>query len=225
VATGEDRQSAPPVAPLLFRHRCPWGNFAPPDPADVAEEARWLAEPPVAIVAAVPWRGGPGRGLIVSADRVHGGDADLIQEWLGAVDRSQPMVVPSALRVRFGSFRALAVPMRTPGLTVGAIALPLRPGWGPIARELENLGSDFALRFEAADRRAQITLLRVASVGSRPTGRRDAHAKVLRAPPRSLAAGGAPHWRALGFHGPSARRVEPDSGAIGRDGSLALGRR
>lgn len=177
------------------------------------------------MVASVPWRGGTGRGLIVSAAGVHDGDAALIQQWLGEVRSSQPLIVPNALRVRFGSFRALAVPMRAPGGIVGALALPLRPGWGPIARELENLGSDFARKFEAADRRAQIIFLRVASVGRRPAGRRDADAVAIRAPSRTLGAGGAPRWRALGFHGPSARRVEAPAGALGRDGPLALGRR
>jgi hypothetical protein len=209
---------------LSFRHRCGWGDFGAPDPVDVAEEARWLAEPAVAAACSVPWRGGAGKGLIVSPAGSNEEHARLIREWLGSVTTARPVLVPNRLRPLFGSARALAVPMRASGAPCGVLALPLQPGWGPVARELEGLGNEFALRFESADKRAQVALLRTASVGRRPAGRRDWARIVARTPDRALGSGAPPRGRAWKAD-PDARRAESAALALGRDGALALGRR
>jgi hypothetical protein len=193
----------------------------------VGEEARWLGDPPIAVVSVTASKTGPAAGLLVTP---HGERAEygaLVLEWLSGVEASGPVRVPEALRPHFGSPKALAVPMKTATWTVGVLALPLRPGWGPIARELEVLGSDFANRFEAAHRRAELVYTRVASVGRRPVGRRDeltegrvVASAVTTNPP------GNPAHRARGARPPSGtRRLELPAGALGRDGALALGRR
>jgi hypothetical protein len=213
---------------LVFRHRCSAGDFGCPDLAEVAEEARWLAEPAVAIVAVLPWHGGPGRGLLVTAGGASREDDKLMCAWLRDVTTSGQLAVPSLLRARFGALHALAIPLRGADRVVGALALPLRAAWGPIARELEQLGSDFAIRFEAADRRAQITQVRSASTGRRPTGRREHATGTAHPPQRILAASGAPRARAGSpgtVDGDSSRRAEPPAGVLMREGPLAVGRR
>lgn len=179
--------SLPPETPEDRPQRA---GVAAPDAQALADEARWLAEPPLAVVAVVPWHGGLGEGLLVSPAGVSRDHGALIRSWLGSVTRSGPVRVPDALCVAFAGSRALAVPLRTPVWTVGALALPLRSGWGPLARELELLGADFALRLEAADRRAQLALLRAASVGPRPAAHRTAERRPVR--PAQSAPGSVP---------------------------------
>jgi hypothetical protein len=149
-------------------------------------------------------------------------DAELLQRWLGSVDSSRPLLVPGQLRSRIGCQRVLAVPMRGSERIVGALALPLRQGWGPMARELEGLGSDFALRLEAADQRARRVFVRIASVGRRPTGRRDGEHPVTASPMR-IAALRMPRPRNSQQDVP--RRVDLAVNALGREGTVALGRR
>jgi hypothetical protein len=194
-----------------------------PELARVAEEARWLAEPAAAAVACFPWRGGAAQGCLVTPLGMQDDDKELIQRWLSGVDSSSPIVVPVLLRQKLGCTRALAVPMQGSERRVGALALPLRQGWGPTARELEGLGSDFALRLEAADRRAQRSYSRIASVGRRPAGRRDGELAATSPPARVAATRGAPRPRPPSTAG--ARRVEFVIGALGREGALASGRR
>jgi len=112
--------------------------------------------------------------------------------------------------------------MRGSERLVGALALPLRPGWGPMARELEGLGSDFAMRLESADQRAQRTFQRIASVGRRPTARREAEHGVTSARVRIIASR-VPRPRAAGPEAP--RRVDLAANGLVRDASAALGRR
>ena len=216
VPGGQDPLGADPEAP-------PAG---PPDPAAVAEEARWLAEPAVAMVATVAWRGGPPRGLLVSAAGADDAHDALVREWLRDVEASRTLRVPDALRAAVGSLRVLAVPMRTPGWTVGALALPLRAGWGPIARELEALGTDFALRFEWADRVAQRALLRHAWLGRRPAGARTWIASGPRIAARALGASGAPRLRpAWPAWSADTRRAEPPEVSPAAQGRVAWHRR
>jgi hypothetical protein len=218
----EERPSDPPLGTPAFRDRCGWGDFAPPDLVRVAEEARWLAEPAAAVIACFPWRGGSGQGWLVTRSGMEGDDSELIQRWLTGVDTSTPLPVPGQLRSRIGCNRVLAVPMRGSERLVGALALPLRPGWGPMARELEGLGSDFALRLEAADQRAQRVFVRVASVGKRPAGRRDVNHTVAR-PLTHVVASRLPRPRSAQPEAP--RRVEIGSVVLGREGATAAGRR
>lgn len=220
---GDERPSEAPCGEPAFRDRCPWGNFVPPELARVAEEARWLAEPASAAIACFPWRGGSAQGWLVTPAGMRDDDKELIQRWLAGVESSSPIVVPATLRQKLGCTRALAVPMQGSERRVGALALPLRQGWGPMARELEGLGSDFALRLEAADQRAQRSYSRIASVGRRPAGRRDWELAATSPPARVAAARGAPRPRSAGADG--ARRVEFAIGALGREGALAPGRR
>jgi hypothetical protein len=190
----------------------------------VGNEARWLGDPPVAVVAVVASKCGSAAGLLVTP---HGPVSDhdrLILEWLGSIETSGPIRVPESLRPHFGSHRALAVPMRSATWTVGALALPLRPGWGPIARELEGLGSDFASRFEAAHRRAEVVFLRVASVGRRPAGRREDVPSTSRVPAR-LPHGATSMRGRGGRHVSGVRRLEIPGSVVGKDGAITLGRR
>lgn len=60
--------------------------------------------------------------------------------------------------------------MRTPLLHAGVLAVPVRPGWSPVARELECLGAEVALRLEVADLRAQLAGLRMATRQRAPLG-------------------------------------------------------
>jgi len=212
----------PPLGNPAFRDRCNWGDFAPPDLVRVAEEARWLAEPAAAVIAAFPWRGGSGQGFLVTPSGIRDEDSELIQRWLGAVETSSPLPVPGQLRSCLGCHRVLAVPMRGVERLVGALALPLRPGWGPMARELEGLGSDFAQRLEAADQRAQRVFVRVASVGRRPAGRRDFTHAVAR-PLAHVVASRVPRPRTAQPEAP--RRVDLGNVILGREGAIALGRR
>ncbi|HVW28218.1 MAG TPA: hypothetical protein VHC69_22800 [Polyangiaceae bacterium] len=218
----DERPSDPPLGTPAFRDRCNWGDFAPPDLVRVAEEARWLAEPAAAVIACFPWRGGTGQGWLVTSSGMEGDDSELIQRWLGAVEASSPLPVPGQLRRRIGCHRVLAVPMRGSERLVGALALPLRPGWGPMARELENLGSDFALRLEAADQRAQRVFVRVASVGRRPAGRRDQGLATTR-PLAHAVASRMPRPRPVQPEAP--RRVDIGTVVLGREGASAVGRR
>lgn len=218
----DERPSEAPLGNPAFRDRCTWGDFAAPDLVRVAEEARWLAEPAAAVIACFPWRGGTGQGWLVTSSGMQGEDSELIQRWLNGVDVSSPLPVPGQLRSRIGCHRVLAVPMRGSDRLVGALALPLRPGWGPMARELENLGSDFALRLEAADQRAQRVFERVASVGRRPAGRRDVNHAAAR-PLTHVVASRMPRPRASQPETP--RRVELGTIVLGREGAIALGRR
>jgi hypothetical protein len=206
-----------------FRDRCHWGDFAVPDLTRVAEEARWLAEPAAAAVACFAWRGGSGEGWLVTPTGIESEDAPLIQRWLSNVEASSPIVVPVELRRQLGCVRALGVPMQGLHRRVGAMALPLRTGWGPLARELEGLGSDFAQRLEAAEMRAHRLYVRTASVGRRPIGRRSWESGVTVTPERVVGLRGAPRPRAA--HADSERRTEVVIGALGREGALALGRR
>jgi hypothetical protein len=226
-----------PPAPLVpaLRDRSAWGDFAAPRLRDVGAEARWLGDPPIAVVSVTASKAGPAAGLLVTPHGEHAEYGALVLEWLSRVEASGPVRVPAALRPHFGSLKALAVPMKTATWTVGVLALPLRPGWGPIARELEALGGDFANRFEAAHRRAELVYLRMASVGRRPVGRREetAHSPArsynpaaIQAPAPGSPAPNAATPRARGARPPSGtRRLELPAGAIGRDGTLALGRR
>jgi hypothetical protein len=218
----DERPSEAPLGKPAFRDRCPWGDFAAPDLARVAEEARWLAEPAAAVIACFPWRGGAGQGWLVTSTGMESDDAQLLQRWLGSVETSRPLLVPMQLRSRIGCQRVLAVPMRGSERLVGALALPLRPGWGPMARELEGLGSDFAQRLEAADQRAQRVFVRIASVGRRPTGRRDREHAVT-SPPARIVLSRIRRPRAATPEIP--RRVDLAANGLGRDGTAALGRR
>jgi hypothetical protein len=125
----------------------------------------------VAAVSVIAWRGGPSVGLLVGAEGAETADEELVKAWLSQVHRSSPVLVPGPLRARMGGASALAVPLRTPSWRVGALALPLSTGWGPIARELEALGLEFARRFHTAERRSQIAWLRIAVTAPRPTSR------------------------------------------------------
>jgi hypothetical protein len=216
----DERPSEAPLGKPAFRDRCPWGDFVAPDLSRVAEEARWLAEPASAAITCLPWRGGTGQGWLVTPSRMEDDDGELIQRWLAGVECSGPLLVPGPLRSRMGCSRALAVPMQGPTRRVGALALPLCAGWGPMARELEGLGSDFARRLEAADQRAQRLFLRIASVGNRPAGRRDWEHPAPNHPPRVLALR-APRPRA-GY--PAPRHADAAAAALGRE-APALGRR
>jgi len=218
----DERPSEAPLGKPAFRDRCPWGDFMAPDLARVAEEARWLAEPAAAVIACFPWRGGAGQGWLVTGAGMDNDDAELLQRWLRQVETSGPLLVPGQLRSRMGCNRVLAVPMRGSERLVGALALPLRPGWGPMARELEGLGSDFAIRLEAADQRACRVFVRIASVGRRPTGRRDWEHAVTSAPARLIGTR-VPRPRAAQPEG--ARRVEFGANGPVREGAAALGRR
>ena len=218
----DERPSDPPLGKPAFRDRCHWGDFAPPDLVRVAEEARWLAEPASAVIASFPWRGGDGQGWLVTPAGMEDDHSELIQRWLSSVDVSSPLPVPGQLRSRIGCHRVLAVPMRGSDRLVGALALPLRPGWGPMARELESLGSDYALRLEAADQRAQRVFVRAASVGRRPVGRRDGDGGG----PRPLVHAVASRMmRPRAAHPDAPRRAELGSVVLGREGAVALGRR
>jgi hypothetical protein len=223
VAHEDERPSEAPPGKLAFRDRCSWGDFAVPDLVRVAEEARWLAEPAAAAVASFAWRGGEGEGWLVTPTDVESEDAALIMRWLGTVEGSSPIVVPVELRRKLGCVRALAVPMQGLHRRVGAMALPLRAGWGPMARELEGLGSDFAMRLEAAEMRAHRLYGRTASVGRRPVGRRSCEPGVTVAPERVLGHRAAPRPRVA--HPDGTRRADAGSSVLGREGALALGRR
>jgi hypothetical protein len=218
----DERPSEAPLGRPAFRDRCPWGDFVAPDLARVAEEARWLAEPANAAIACFPWRGGDGQGWLVTRTGMESDDAELIQRWLGTVETSGPLLVPGLLRSRIGCQRVLAVPMRGAERLVGALALPLRSGWGPMARELEGLGSDFARRLEAADQRAQRTFGRMAWVGRRPAGRRDCEHAVTSTPIRTMASR-VPRPRSA--EPDVSRRAELAGNGLVRDGIAAPGRR
>lgn len=164
---GDERPSEHPLGEPAFRDRCAWGDFAPPALARIAEEARWLARPAAAVIACFPWRGGAGQGWLVTEAGMQDEHEQLIQRWLGGITCSGEVPVPAALQQKLGASSALAVPMRSSERRVGAVALPFRACSGPMARELERLGGDFAQRLEAADRRAQRSYSRIASVGPR----------------------------------------------------------
>jgi hypothetical protein len=219
--TGSDHPARPAPA---FRDRIAWGDFAAPSLRDVAEEARWLGDPPIAVVATVASMSGGASGLLMTPLGPREDYAALIIDWLADISTSGVLRVPSSLRPYFGSLRALAVPMRSSSWIVGVIALPMRPGWGPVARELEGLGSDFAARFESAHRRAETVYGRFASVGKRPAGRRTEPLTTPHAPERLLRGSSPPRGRDA-RHVEGTRRPETTGFVLGRDGSLALGRR
>jgi len=209
------RSDPPDAIDPAFRDRSGWGDFAAPSLREVADEARWLGDPPVAVVAVVASKCSAATGLLVTPYGSFTDHDRLILEWIGSIETSGPARVPASLRPHFGSHRALAVPMRSATWTVGALALPLRPGWGPVARELEGLGSDFASRFEAAHRRAEIVFLRVASVGRRPAGRREDVPSTPRTSVRQPLGASVLRGRG-GRHVSGVRRLELPS-AVGKD--------
>jgi hypothetical protein len=137
-----------------------------------------LADPAVSIVSVRAVRGERAVGVVAVPDGFIDGHESLIQAWLSDVSAPRALVVPEPLRRLMHSHRAIAVPMRTPLWRAGVIALPLRPGWGPIGRELEHMGAEFALRLQSADRQAQVWLVRMAAVRPRPARRSSGSRRV-----------------------------------------------
>lgn len=130
-----------------------------------------LADPAVSIVAVRAVRGVRAMGVVANPDGFIIEHEGLVHAWLSDVYSPRVLVVPEPLRRLMHAHRAIAIPMRTPLWKAGAIALPLRPGWGPLGRELAHLGAEFALRLQAADRQAQLWLVRMAAVRPRPARR------------------------------------------------------
>lgn len=146
-----------------------------PNVLDFVDEIRWLTTPAVAAAVVDPLRGSPGDGVIASSAEVTTLFESRLRLWLAQVERTLILEVPSWLAPTLGCMRAIAVPMWTPLRRVGVVALPDPAARrGVLLRELERRSTDFALRIETHDRRAQVEELRRASLGSRPSSMRGA---------------------------------------------------
>ncbi len=146
-----------------------------PNLLDFVDEVRWLTTPAVAAATVDPLRGSPGDGVIASSAEVTTVYECQLRSWLAHVERTLILEVPSWLTTSLGCMQVIAVPMWTPLRRVGVLALPDPAARrGVLLRALERHATDFALRVEAHDRRAQLQELRRANLGARPTSMRGA---------------------------------------------------
>ncbi|MCA9632869.1 MAG: hypothetical protein KC766_34690 [Myxococcales bacterium] len=146
-----------------------------PNLLDFVDELRWLTTPAVAAAVVEPLRGSPGDGVVASSAEVTTLFDSQLRSWLDHVERTLILETPAWLAPTFGAMHAIAVPMWTPLRRVGVIALPDPAARrGVLLRELERRGTEFALRVESHDRRAQLEELRRASLGARPSSMRGA---------------------------------------------------
>lgn len=131
-----------------------------PDPVELAEQVRWLADPAVAVVVLSENLTDIRRGVLVSCDEVREGMGFALRDWLERVDEICLLDVPYGIERHFQALRAIVVPMWTPAWKAGVIALPMVAGrWNQVATQLTHLGAEFALRLESCDRQAAIAEL------------------------------------------------------------------
>ncbi len=152
--------STPPEPTSGVFRRAPVVRAELPDPVGLAAEIR---EATGAEAAFVLVREGPGRlaaSVVAAAGGVRKEPSERLLAWLAAIEAGGPLLVPSPFAQRVGARRVLAVPAMTPFTFVGAVAIPITPGWGPLLKPLERLATDFALRAEAAERLTLVARLR-----------------------------------------------------------------
>ena len=151
----------PPRSSGVFLRRCsPWRYDDPPDPVELADDARALTLPSTAAVWVVPCAGEPGRAAVVT-DRTVSTDLELeVRCWLARVDEPGILHVPEELVELLECRQAAVVPIRSAVWHAGAVAVPAGVELESTMRRIDALCADFVLRLESADRKALQDALR-----------------------------------------------------------------
>lgn len=126
-----------------------------------AQELRLLADPSVAAVLVYQAPQAAPRSVVATSQRLDQGHTVALGAWLGSVHVTQTLKVPTELRRILCCFKALAVPIATPGECFGVVVVPTLERSDTLQRQITSQACDFALQLEAAERTRILERLRI----------------------------------------------------------------
>lgn len=140
-------------APPAARARLTTGVFAVDTgtefaPQELTELVRHLADPATAAAVFLPTRASAACSAIANGTHLELALTAALLEWLTPTSRAASVEVPPCLRRQLMCFRALVLPVASPVLNLGWVALPTLERRGNAVRQLESMVTDFALRLE-----------------------------------------------------------------------------
>lgn len=133
-----------------------------PDPIALAEEAKTITGLPIAAVLTFETPSVASRSVLATPGRLRVEPGFELLRWLARVSEPRTVRVPKAAVARMKTFAVVAVPMVTPILRAGVLAVPAMPDAARQIRRLESLATDFAMQAEISDRRSQLDALELA---------------------------------------------------------------
>lgn len=140
-------------------------------PHDLARAVLHLAQVPSCAALVISTSAAPARSAVVSGTQVEETLTPALVEWLGTVREGVKLNVPADLRRHLMCFQALVLPVSSPILLLGWIALPVPHHYRAAVRKLEPLVSDFALRLEQWQSQELLRSLQRAPNPSQPASR------------------------------------------------------
>lgn len=126
---------------------------------DLSDRARVLTEPSIAATVLLPTSVSSACSAVAGAEELNLMLTPPLLAWLSPVKNVSMVEVPPELRRHLMCFRALVLPVATPVLHLGWLALPAPEYRRHVVRELEAMVSDFALRLELWQREEVLRFL------------------------------------------------------------------
>ncbi len=133
-----------------------------PDPIALADEARAATGLPMAAVLVFEGPSLASRSVLATPGRLRVEPGTDWLAWLSRVSEAGTVLVPRKMVARVKTFAVVAVPIATPILRAGVLAVPAMPDVARQCRLLETLATDFAMRAETANRKVQLDALELA---------------------------------------------------------------
>lgn len=122
-------------------------------PEELARAAQELVGLGTAAVLVLPTCSSPAQSAVATAAQVDVGMTSPLLDWLGTARQPGVIAVPHHLRRLMRCFRAVLVPVASPVMQLGSLVVPAPVDSPELARDLEGLAIDYALRLDVNQRR------------------------------------------------------------------------